>query len=166
MTTHRRPELGMPRVQHTVAPFFGALILLAGCSMPQTSVPPATVECPECPEVVCPEPVRYEDLWASFGHADEKSEAFAHWNEDDPPEVPVACAQCHSRPGFLDYLGIDGTEAGVVDSVAKIGTTVTCFVCHNEATMEMDRAVFVSGNTIRGLGAEARLVAFAPIESG
>jgi hypothetical protein len=43
-----------------------------------------------------------------------------------------------------------------VDGAAKIGTTITCFVCHNEASTDQDSVVFASGTRVRGLGAEAR----------
>jgi hypothetical protein len=42
-----------------------------------------------------------------------------------------------------------------VDNAAKTGTTITCFVCHNEATADMSSVVFVSGAKISGLGIEA-----------
>ncbi len=131
----------------------GLAVFLAACgSQPETSTP-----CPEveCPEANCPEPIAYEDLWASSGHADSRAEAFTHWDEDDPPEIPTDCAKCHSRPGFVDFLGLDGTAADQVDNPAKLGTTVTCFVCHNEATIDMSRVNFPSGLRISGLGPEA-----------
>ena len=71
------------------------------------------------------------DWWAS-AHADASAEAFTHWNEDDPPVVPVNCAKCHSGQGFLDYLGQDGSAAQAVDAPAAINSVITCEVCHNE----------------------------------
>ena len=62
--------------------------------------------------------------WASSGHANLEAEPFARWLEEDPPVVPTNCAKCHSTPGHLDFLGLDGTEAGVVDNDAPAGTTV------------------------------------------
>lgn len=50
------------------------------------------------------------ESWSASGHADFTSEAFVHWDEDEPPEVPVNCAKCHSANGYLDYLGEDGSE--------------------------------------------------------
>jgi len=79
-----------------------------------------------------------------------------HWDEDEPPEVPTRCAKCHSTPGYLDFLGVDGTEAGTVDNPAPIGTTVTCVTCHNQATVMMDSVTFPSGAEVTGLGDEAR----------
>ena len=100
--------------------------------------------------------VPFEALWASSAHADAEAEAFVHWDEDDPAEVPTGCAKCHSTPGYLDFLGADGTAAGTVDNAAAIGTTVTCITCHSEATAVMDNVVFPSGAEVTGLGDEAR----------
>jgi hypothetical protein len=112
----------------------------------------------DCPETNCPEPVRYEDLWSVSAHSNGKSDAFTNWDEEDPPEIPTDCARCHSRPGYVDYLGIDGTSVGRVDGPAELGTTITCYVCHNEATDDQTSVVFPSGKKIIGLGAEAHCI--------
>ncbi len=100
--------------------------------------------------------IPFEDLWAASGHADAAAEAFVHWDEDDPQEVPTNCAKCHSGTGYLDFLGMDGTDFGTVDNPAPIGTVVTCAACHNSATMAMDTVTFPSGAVVTGLGSEAR----------
>lgn len=63
---------------------------------------PEVEPCPECPAVVEPvvSVVPFEAQWAGSAHADKTAEAFVHWNEDDPQEVPANCAKCHSTPGF------------------------------------------------------------------
>lgn len=94
--------------------------------------------------------------WVSSPHADFSAEAFTHWNEDDPAVVPEACAKCHSTPGHLDYLGADGSAAGVVDSTAITGTTVECVACHNEVNLTKTSVVMPSGIELTGLGDEAR----------
>jgi hypothetical protein len=94
--------------------------------------------------------------WESSGHADTEAEAFNHWDEDDPQEVPATCARCHSTPGYRDYIGADGTEAGTVDAAAPVGTTIECIACHNDVTLTMDSVVVPSGAKITGLGREAR----------
>ncbi len=134
---------------------FSAAFVMVACTPAET--PP---QCPElaCPETIIPEPVLYEDLWAVSAHADDTVEAFNHWNEDDPAEIPVDCAKCHSRPGFIDFVGADGSMPGSVENPAPIGTTVTCYVCHNEVSLDLDSAVFPSGVKVRGLGPEARCV--------
>jgi hypothetical protein len=119
---------------------------------------PVINSCPECEELICPEPIRYEDVWATSAHADAGSEAFTHWNDEDPQEIPTECARCHSRQGFIDFLGIDGTEANQVDKPANIGTTISCFVCHNEVTDDLNSAEFPSGTKVRLLGPEARCI--------
>ncbi len=100
--------------------------------------------------------VPFLDAWAGSPHADLEAEAFIHWDEDDPAEVPTSCAKCHSTPGYLDFVGADGSEAGVVDAAAPLGTAVECVACHNEATVKMTSVVFPSGVEITGLGDEAR----------
>ena len=100
--------------------------------------------------------VPFLDEWAGSGHADASAEAFIHWDEDDPQEVPDRCAKCHSTPGYLDFLGADGTEFGVVDSGHPVGTTVECAACHNEVTLTLDSVVMPSGIELTDLGDEAR----------
>ena len=83
--------------------------------------------------------------WWGSAHADELSEAFTHWNEDDPSEVPVNCAKCHSGDGFLDYLGQDGSSELAVDEPAAVNSVITCEVCHNEQADTLEMAAFPSG---------------------
>ena len=106
----------------------------------------------ECHAVEIPN----EDAWAISGHADVESEAFMHWDADDPPEVPTSCAKCHSTPGHLDFLGADGSAAGVVDTPAPIGSTIECIACHNDVSAVKDSVVMPSGIELTGLGKEAR----------
>lgn len=134
--------------------FVAALSLTACISTAAPVVAPVL----DCPEVESVEPVNFNEQWASSPHADEEAEAFRHWDADDPQEIPEDCARCHSRTGFLDYLGVDGSAVEVVDSPAKIGTTITCYVCHNEATYTLDSAIFPSGKRVGGLGPEARCI--------
>ncbi len=100
--------------------------------------------------------IPFLEEWSGSGHADAAAEAFVHWDEDDPAEVPDRCAKCHSTPGYRDFLGVDGTAVGVVDGPAEIGTVITCVACHNEATLTMDKVVMPSGVEITGLGDESR----------
>lgn len=99
--------------------------------------------------------VPFEELWANSPHNDEEAEAFRHWDEDDPAEVPDRCAKCHSAPGMQDFLGVDGSEVGVVNSAAALGSTVECVACHNQATLVKDSVMFPSGVEVTGLGNEA-----------
>jgi hypothetical protein len=110
------------------------------------------VEVPVEPDVTIP----FQEEWASSAHADAEAEAFVHWNEDDPAEVPESCAKCHSTPGFQDFVGADGSEVGVVNQAAPIGTVVTCEACHNDATLQLTSVTFPSGVEVTDLGPEAR----------
>lgn len=154
--------------------------LLAACgqSEPPAPQPAATqVPCPECPActeaAACPEPqacpeaqacpepvvatVPFEEQWANSPHNDITSESFIHWDGDDPAVVPANCAKCHSEPGYLDFLGADGTEAGVINAENfPTGTTVTCAACHNDVTITKTSVMFPSGVEITDLGDESR----------
>ncbi len=151
----------------------GLGLALAACSgatqVAQPTTAPAPVQvvptcpaAPACPTAV-PAPVvepgitaPFEEIWKASPHNDAASEAFVHWNEEDDKMVPVGCAQCHSTPGYIDFLGGDGSEAGKVDAAVPIGTTVTCDACHSQAASELTSVKFLSGAEITGLGAEAR----------
>jgi hypothetical protein len=100
--------------------------------------------------------IPFLQLWESSPHADATAEAFTHWNEDSPPEIPTSCAKCHSTPGYMDFLGADGTTAGEVNNPAPTGTVITCIACHNDAARALTSVVMPSGVDITGLGAEAR----------
>lgn len=126
---------------------------------------PVTVPAPDQapPERPAPRPVSAEipfaTLWVGSAHAATDAEAFVHWDDADPPEVPATCAKCHSSSGFQDFLGVDGTQAGVVDGPAEIGSVIGCAACHNEATVAMTSVTFPSGVTVEGLAPEARCMA-------
>jgi osmotically-inducible protein OsmY len=133
------------------------LLLLAAAVVVLTldSPAPALAQDGETCDGPCPEWI--VEAWANSGHADAEAEAFVHWDEDDPAVVPAACARCHSEPGYLDYLGVDGSAVGEVDSDAAIGTVVSCTVCHNPATVDLESVTFPSGVTISsGLEESAR----------
>ena len=116
-----------------------------------TAVPVEPAPTPE-PGIVAP----FEDLWAASPHNDAEALAFTDWNETEDKMVPAACAQCHSTPGYIDFLGGDGSEAGKVDQPHPIGTTVTCDACHAPAAAALTTVKFPSGAEIHGLGNEAR----------
>ncbi len=105
---------------------------------------------------VKPPEIPFLKEWQASPHNDAKSESFVHWDNADPKEVPAACAKCHSTPGYLDFLGVDGSAAGKVDKNAPIGTTIQCVACHNTATIAKTSVVFPSGIEIKNLGDESR----------
>jgi hypothetical protein len=92
--------------------------------------------------------------WRASPHANVKSESFTHWDKDG--KVPVRCAKCHSGPGFLDFIGADGSAQGKVDKPAPIRSVVDCVTCHNDTALRLDRVKFPSGLTVANLGANAR----------
>lgn len=103
-----------------------------------------------------PVQVPFLEEWMSSGHADATAEAFIHWDEESPAEVPESCAKCHSSTGYQDFLGADGTEAGVVNAPHPVGTVVDCVACHNDVTLTKTSVVMPSGLEITGLGDESR----------
>lgn len=86
--------------------------------------------------------------WARSGHADAESESFVHWAEDEPPEIPVFCAKCHSMDGYVDFVGADGTPAGEVDSPVLGVSILSCRTCHNEPAHQMTEVTFPSDITV------------------
>jgi hypothetical protein len=134
-----------------LAALFVTLALVAALWLSSTLPEVANAQEPE-QEVEVP----FLEDWMGSGHNDAEAEAFVHWDEDDPAVVPASCAKCHSTPGHLDFLGADGSEAGVVDEDAPIGTTVQCVACHNEVTLTKTSVVMPSGIELTGLGDEAR----------
>jgi hypothetical protein len=147
----------------------GVALALAACSSPATPCPecPAAPTCPTCPTAeACPEPtecpapvvadVPFEAAWAGSGHADATAEAFRHWDDADPKEVPTSCAKCHTPTGYMDFLGADGSEPGVVDNAQPVSNGITCIACHNDAAVALDTVTFPSGAVVDNLGPEAR----------
>ncbi len=96
-----------------------------------------------------------EKKWQTSAHADESARAFSRWNDDDPAEIPVNCAKCHSTHGYRDFLGLDGATPGQVDEPVPVGTTVECEACHNEVASQHDTVVMPSGSELTELGKEA-----------
>ena len=100
--------------------------------------------------------IPFEEEWANSPHNNAEAEAFMHWDEDEEKVVPENCAKCHSTPGFIDFVGADGSEVGVVNAPAELGSTVECAACHNDGTQNMTSVVMPSGIEVMGLGDESR----------
>lgn len=96
----------------------------------------------------------YYDQWVASPHADVEAEAFHHWDEDGVVEVD--CAQCHSTPGYVDYLGGDGSPAGTVEVAPPIGTVVNCDACHNPVAASLTNVTFPSGAEVVNLSDSTR----------
>jgi hypothetical protein len=117
-------------------------------------LPPAPVATPVPPGSIPIADVPFYAEWASSPHAHATAEAFTHWNSEG--NIPAVCARCHSTPGFLDFLGADGSAPGKVDRPAPIGTVITCLACHNNKTRALTSVTFPSGLTVRNQGSDAR----------
>ena len=130
-------------------------------STPQANNPPQAA-CPTaapCPTSESPVvDVPFIEAWQSSPHADAGAEAFVHWNEEDPKEIPASCAKCHSTPGYLDFLGEDGTAFGEVNNPAPVGTVIECAACHNATAASLRAVTFPSGAVVEGAGEASRCV--------
>lgn len=102
-----------------------------------------------------------KQLWQESKHADSTAEAFVHWDNDTPDNVtglvyvPVTCARCHTTPGFIDFIGGDGSAAGSVENPVPVDEAhkgITCDACHNDAAKGLNSITFPSGKTVTGLG--------------
>lgn len=125
---------------------------------PEPDTPEPDVE-PEIPPVdvgpdAAPLIVPNYEKWVNSGHNDKTAGAFTHWDEDG--EISANCAKCHSTPGYMDFIGADGSAPDQVDAAAPIGTTVECTACHNEVADKLDHVLFPSGVVVDDLGSEAR----------
>lgn len=135
----------------------GILLVAAGFTLIGTNVALAQDTATEAQPVIENPPflADYYNAWLTSGHADTEAEAFNHWNEDGVVEAD--CAQCHSTPGYIDFLGGDGSEPGVVNNEAiPTGTTVTCDACHNQAAAQLTSVTFPSGAVIDVENSSAR----------
>ncbi|MBN1565323.1 MAG: hypothetical protein JXA10_15870 [Anaerolineae bacterium] len=126
-----------------------ALLLAAGVVSGQEQEPQ-----PDCGVEPCPSWI--VEAWSGSGHADAEAEAFRHWDEEDVVEVPTSCAQCHSAYGYLDFVGADGSEAGVVDMPAPVDSVISCEVCHTPNAMGLESVTFPSGAVVTDLGESTR----------
>ncbi|MCU0285126.1 MAG: polyheme membrane-associated cytochrome C [Acidobacteria bacterium] len=91
--------------------------------------------------------------FSTSAHADRGAKSFVFWDKNNPPEVPVMCARCHSIHGFLDFA-VDG----VVNKPAAPGV-FTCQLCHTnekKGTLRFFATVtFPSGVVVSDLGNES-----------
>lgn len=85
-------------------------------------------------------------LWLGSPHADAKSEAFSHWNDEG--EIPATCARCHSGAGFKSFYGLDGSNGGEVSGAVPVGSLVECDTCHAPGLKDIKEVLFPSGIAI------------------
>ena len=119
------------------------LAAFAACAL--LALPATAQELPDLTAIV--------EAWIASGHADHASPSFTRWNAEGA--VPENCAACHSEPGFLDFLGADGTEPGVVNHPAATGAVIGCASCHVSEAEALDTATLPSGVALTGLGPNA-----------
>jgi hypothetical protein len=152
--------------RHYLIALLGVMFIMVGLVVLMTPVvaqDDVGASVPPPPEVLAD----FYDLWVASPHADVTAEAFNHWNEDDPQEVSTSCAKCHSTPGYRDFLGVDGSEYGVVDVAPAVGTTITCDACHNNVTISLTSVTFPSGVELTDLNDSSRcMVCHQGRESG
>ena len=129
--------------RHLYLAIVGVMLVVAGFALLNTTPTMAQEEEPMDDPVYLQE---YHDAWMNSPHNATDAEAFIHWDEDG--EVEAACATCHSTTGYVDFLGGDGSEAGVVDNPVPTGTTVTCDACHNPAAVSLTDITFPSGAVV------------------
>ena len=48
----------------------------------------------------------------------------------------------------MDYLGADGSAAGVVDAAQPVSNGITCIACHNDAAVALTEVTFPSGAVV------------------
>ncbi|MGB8982344.1 MAG: hypothetical protein WCC12_10745 [Anaerolineales bacterium] len=117
-------------------------VILAACGgKPEpTAVPTETPVSVEKPVVQVP----YLEQWENSPHNAVDTEAFRHWDAEDPAEVPANCAKCHSTAGYQDFLGADGSEENKVDAAvpAKDAQGIQCIACHNPVASNLNEVAF------------------------
>jgi len=123
-----------------------AAAILAACGGNATTAAPASTQ---APEPTAPE-VPYLTEWQGSAHNAVDTEPFRHWDAEDPAEVPTTCAKCHTSMGYVDFLGVDGSEAGNVDAAVPAAEAqgIQCVACHNAGTISKTTVVFPSGAEI------------------
>lgn len=137
------------------ASLFTGLLFWIAAPMAEPS-PPAAAPAAGAGVVPATEIPFYSE-WAASPHAQRNTEAFTRWDKEGV--IPTDCARCHSTPGFIDFLGADGSAPGVVDRPHPIGTVITCVACHNSGTRALTSVVFPSGLKADNVGADARCMA-------
>jgi hypothetical protein len=120
-----------------------AVILVACGGKPEPTPTPAPTEAP-VEEPVAEVAVPYQEQWEASAHNAVDTEAFRHWDADDPAEVPATCAKCHSTAGYQDFLGADGSEVSKVDAAvpAQDAQGIQCIACHNPVATNLNSVAF------------------------
>ena len=125
--------------------------ILAACGGAATTAPTAAAT--EAPAAAALPETPYLADWQGSAHNNVTGEQFRHWDDAtaNPDGVPTTCAKCHTSAGYMDYLGVDGSEANKVDAPvpAKDAQGVQCVACHNAGTISKTTVIFPSGVEIK-----------------
>jgi hypothetical protein len=133
------------------------VILFVGVLLIAVTAGVVTAQDPSPEDAIGEPPTFLTDIWEAWSnspHARFEDEAFRHWDADGA--VEEACARCHSTPGYADFLGADGSEAGTVDAPAALGSVINCDACHNSVATTLTSVTFPSGVEIANLNDAAR----------
>jgi len=123
---------------------FAVVLVACGGKPVPTAAPAPSVAPVEATPTEAPMVIPNLDTFEASGHADAKAEAFHHWDQAIPAEIPVDCAKCHSSAGFQDFAA-----DGKVDAAVKAPAgTFACETCHNDAAEALTSVTFPSGKVI------------------
>jgi cytochrome c553 len=135
-------QISMKKILMLLGTILLLAVLLAACGgKPEPTVAPTQAPVEETPVVL---EVPYQTQWENSAHNAVDTEAFRHWDAEDPAEVPAACAKCHSTAGYQDFLGADGSEVHKVDAAVPAGDAqgIQCIACHNPVATNLNRVAF------------------------
>ncbi len=132
----------------------GVLFIIVACASPTPAPtqaptqPPAPTKAPEPTAVPKPTEaplvVPNMDAFLASGHADAKAQAFTDWDTANPPEVPTACARCHTSAGFQEFI----STGKVAKNISAPAGTLECETCHNAAASSLISVTFPSGKVV------------------
>lgn len=128
--------------------FSAVLIVVSVCFSPALAQENEPAQ-PVTPVQVMTDELPFFEQWLSGAHADLNSPAFRYWDNLQPALIPKGCAKCHSRTGFEDFLGVDGSTPGQIDRPHPTGTVVDCAVCHNKGFIDKTTVLMPSGSVLQ-----------------
>jgi hypothetical protein len=127
-----------------------AAVILVACGGKPTEAPTTAPVATQAPTVAAPTEAPMTipnlDVFKTSGHANDKAEAFHHWDDAtaNPDGVPTSCAKCHTSQGFQEFA----TTGQVTKNVAAPAGTFTCETCHNDAAEALTSVTFPSGKVV------------------
>jgi len=132
--------------------------------MSEAAACPTAEACPECPTCPAPEAGTAGEItdacpfwlivWLTARRRD--AEAFIHWNEDDPKEVPAGCASATVRRATRPTWLYPEDLAFTLETGVPVGEVVSCNACHDAAALTLSTIPFPSGITLTVEGPTVR----------